>query len=119
MTLPGMLRLRAQMTPDAPLLSFGETHRTAEEMQNAVSSVGHMLSVNGIQRGDRVAVMSNNRTELLDFILGCGWIGAIAVPINTAARGAQLHQILGNSQSSLLIIESTLLEHVQGNSAFG
>ncbi|MEI4743936.1 ATP-dependent acyl-CoA ligase [Rhodococcus erythropolis] len=113
MTLPGMLRLRAQMTPDAPLLSFGETHRTAEEMQNAVSSVGHMLSVDGIQRGDRVAVMSNNRTELLDFILGCGWIGAIAVPINTAARGAQLHQILGNSQSSLLIIESTLLEHVQ------
>ncbi|WP_255247746.1 ATP-dependent acyl-CoA ligase [Rhodococcus rhodochrous] len=113
MTLPGMLSLRARLTPHAPTLIFGETRRTAAEMREAVARTGHMLHSHGVHRGDRVALMSSNRIELLDLILGCAWIGAVAVPINTAARGTQLHQVLSNSQARLLVIESALIEHVQ------
>src|SRR6185437_10482841 len=44
---------------------------------------------------------------LLTF-LGCAWLGAIAVPINTASRGAQLEHILSNCGASLLVIEREL-----------
>jgi crotonobetaine/carnitine-CoA ligase len=47
-----------------------------------------------VSTGDRVAIICGNRLELLLTVLGCGWLGAIAVPINTASRGAQLEHIL-------------------------
>ena len=61
----------------------------------------------GVKAGDRVAIMCGNRPELLLTILGCGWLGAIAVPINTASRGAQLAHILGNCGARLMVVEGS------------
>ncbi|GAB3087878.1 ATP-dependent acyl-CoA ligase [Nocardioides zeae] len=112
-TVPGLLRARAELTPDAPLLRCGPVRRTAREMLDAVSRAGGALVERGIGRGDKVALMAANRVELLDLVLGAAWIGAVAVPINTAARGEQLHHVLTNSQARLLVIEPELLEAVQ------
>jgi Acyl-CoA synthetases (AMP-forming)/AMP-acid ligases II len=51
---------------------------------------------------DRVAILCANRLETLEIILGCGWIGAIAVPINTAAMGPQIGYYLSNSGAACL-----------------
>ncbi|WP_426004416.1 ATP-dependent acyl-CoA ligase [Paenarthrobacter sp. NyZ202] len=112
MTVPGLLMNRAEKLPNAPLMRCGSVRRDGRQMLEAVALAGGVLLNHGIRPGDRVALMSSNRIELLDLILGCAWVGAIAVPINTAARGEQLHHILANSESSLLVTESTLLEHV-------
>ncbi len=53
--------------------------------------------------------MCANRIEMLDAFLGCGWSGAILVPINTAARGAQLRHMLENSGAKLLLVDAELL----------
>ena len=45
-----------------------------------------LLAAHGVRRGDRVALMAGNRIEFLSVVLGCGWLGAVAVPINTASR---------------------------------
>jgi len=112
MTVSGMLLKRAQEAPTTPLLRCASIRRNGQQMVQAVARAGDVLLKHGIRAGDHVALMSANRIELLDFILGCAWIGAVAVPINTAARGEQLHHILSNSKSSLLITEIPLLEHV-------
>lgn len=112
-TIPGLLRRRAGLTPDSPLLRCGEIRRTAAQMLDRVAIAGGLLRRQGVERGDRVALMSSNRVELLDLILGCTWIGAVAVPINTAIRGEQLHHILTNSQAELLVLENPLLEYVE------
>lgn len=113
MTIPGMLLRRAAENPEAPLVRCGQISRNGQQMVQAVSLAGAALQDHGIQRGDRVALMSVNRIEQLDYILGCAWIGAVAVPINTAARGEQLHHVLANSEAKLLLIEGTLLEHIE------
>ena len=41
--------------------------------------------------------MAGNRIEFMSLVLGCGWLGAVVVPINTASRGMQLQHILANS----------------------
>ena len=112
MTVPGLLINRAIERPNAPLLRCGSLRRDGQQMLEAIALAGGVLVNHGIRPGDRVALMSSNRVELLDLILGCAWVGAIAVPINTAARGEQLHHILANSESSLLVTESALLKHV-------
>ena len=77
------------------------------------SRVAGLLREYGVAPGDRVAVMAGNRVEILDVILGCAWLGAIAVPVNTAVRGQQLHHILTNCAAELLVIESGLLDHIR------
>ena len=43
-------------------------------------------------------------------VLGCAWLGAIAVPINVASRGPQLQHILSNCQARLLVMEAAYAE---------
>ena len=49
--------------------------------------------------------MAGNRIEFLSVVLGCGWLGAVAVPI-TASRGMQLRHILENSACVLLVADA-------------
>jgi crotonobetaine/carnitine-CoA ligase len=62
-----------------------------------------------VKPGDRVALLCSNRVEFLAVYLGCVWLGAIAVPINTASRGVQLEYILRHSGARLLAIEAELI----------
>src|SRR5262249_20259039 len=41
--------------------------------------------------------------------LACGWIGAIAVPINTASMGPQIEYYLTNSGSKLFVLEKSFM----------
>src|SRR6478735_8863879 len=106
LTIPEMLLERARKSPTAPLFRCGNVRRDSQAMVDAAATAGGMLRSAGIERGQTVALMSSNRPELLDLILGCAWIGAVAVPVNTASRGEQLRHVLENSQASLVVVES-------------
>ncbi|MDI2099023.1 ATP-dependent acyl-CoA ligase [Ruicaihuangia caeni] len=112
-TIPRMLERRAEEDPDRPVLQIGELRRSVSEVRDAASAAGAFLIAEGVGVGDRVALIGRNRVELLDLILGCAWIGAVAVPINTASRGEQLHHILMNSGALLLICEADLHQFVR------
>ena len=66
----------------------------------------------GVKAGDRVALICSNRLEFLQVVLGCAWLGAVAVPINVASRGPQLQHILGNCGAKLLVIEAAYAENL-------
>ncbi len=54
--------------------------------------------------------MSQNRSELLETILGCAWMGAVAVPINGACMGPQIEYLLADSEARLLVIEGQYVD---------
>jgi len=106
-TVPAMLGAQAQRYGDRPLVQFEDNpSRSYREVREHAARWGGMLQAAGVGAGDRVAAMCANREELLFLILGCGWIGAIAVPLNTALRGAQLEHALNNSEPSFLMIDA-------------
>jgi carnitine-CoA ligase len=105
-TLPCMLRRQAALYGDRRLVEIGGQSWTFAETLEMAARFGGTLQAAGIGRGDHVAVMCGNRPELLQVYLGCGWIGAVTVPINTASRGAQLAHILANSQAKLLVLQA-------------
>jgi len=108
-TVPDMLRRQAARYGERPLfVCDGATWSYAEVVDIAAGSGGRLAAA-GIARGDRVAILCGNRPEFLDLYLGCAWIGAISVPINTAARGPQLEHMLKTSGARLLVLESEWL----------
>jgi carnitine-CoA ligase len=108
-TLPKMLARQAKLYGPRRLVSIGGQSLTYAETEAAAAGYAAALAAAGVNAGDRVAIMCGNRPELLLTVLGCGWLGAIAVPINTASRGAQLEHILGNCGAKLLVIERDLV----------
>src|SRR6202012_4788601 len=109
-TLPQMLRRQAALHGDRTLIDIGGHVWTFADTLNMAARFGGTLRAAGIGLGDHVAVICGNRAELLQVYLGCGWIGAVTVPINVASRGAQLMHILTNSQAKLLVVQA---EHAE------
>src|ERR1051325_319266 len=111
-TLPAMLRRQAARFADRRLLVTGDSAWTYADTLAIAGRAAATLAQAGIKPGDAVAILCGNRSEFMQAYLGCAWLGAIAVPINTASRGAQLHHILSNSRARLLIAEAALRDVV-------
>jgi crotonobetaine/carnitine-CoA ligase len=108
-TLPALLEMQAERYGSKPLLRCGEAQLGYAEVRDRSLAAARALAAAGVQRGDRVLMLSNNRLELLLLILGCGQLGAVAVPVNVALRGAQLQHVLDNSAPRLVALEAELL----------
>jgi carnitine-CoA ligase len=111
-TLPAMLRRAADRFGERPLLAIAGATWTFREAVGAAARRGASLRATGITRGERVALMCGNRVEFLETITGCGWIGAVSVPINSAAMGPQIEYFLANSGARLLVIEQAFVERL-------
>ena len=107
--LSAILTRQAARYGDRTLFVSGATRWTYAETASIAAASAHRLMEAGIRPGDRVALMCSNRPEFLQVYLGCAWMGAVTVPINTALRGIQLSHILRNSSPHLLVIEASLL----------
>ncbi len=106
LTLPSLLRDQAVRQGDRVWVQApGGALRYAEAPALAARWAALLASA-GVGRGDRVGLMAGNRIEFLALVLGCGWLGAVVVPINTASRGMQLRHILANSGCTLLVADA-------------
>ncbi|MFT3820160.1 MAG: ATP-dependent acyl-CoA ligase [Rubrivivax sp.] len=111
-TLPALLQRAAARFGERPLLRMLGGAWTHAQAADAVARRAAALQAAGIAAGDRVALMAGNRIETLETVLACGWLGAIAVPINTAAMGPQIGYYLADSGARLLVIEAAYVERL-------
>jgi crotonobetaine/carnitine-CoA ligase len=107
-----MLTRQTERHGGQTLVSAGETAWTYGQTRDAAARFASTLREAGIRPGDRVAVICSNRIEFLEVVLGCGWLGAVAVPINIASRGPQLQHILSNCGARLLVMEAAFAENL-------
>jgi crotonobetaine/carnitine-CoA ligase len=112
-TIADLIELQAEAMPHKPLLRTEQRSQTYLEARDAGVAMAALLVDLGVRRGDRVAVMAENRPETLELWLGCSWIGAILVPINVSTRGAALAHVLADCDPRLLVVEHALLETVE------
>jgi len=112
-TLPAMLQRQAAQFGERPLLRIAGRQWSHRDAAEAAARRASALRAAGIGRGDRVAVMCGNCIEFLELFLGCGWLGASLVPINTASMGPQIGYFLANSEAKLLMIEAPYLERLR------
>lgn len=70
----------------------------------------HKLQLSELDKGDRVAVLSNNKIELFPIIFACGLLELIYVPLNWRLSQVELQQLMIDSGASLLIYERPFID---------
>ncbi len=105
-----MLQRQASRFGDYPLFRCLDEAWTYADAPKVAARMAGALAASGIKAGDRVAILSHNRPELMRVLLGCGWLGAVCVPINVAVKTRQLRYYLANSGARILVADATLLD---------
>lgn len=110
MTLPEILRRRAELSPDARCLTLAGVTRTYAGMLAAAEQAAAALASLGLRKGAKVAALLPNSTEILDVWLGAALLGAVFVPVNTGLRGEGLRYIVEHSEAEFIALDAPLVE---------
>lgn len=109
-TIGGILRRRAQATPDRRYAVFPDRSWTFIEFDRWVDRLANGLRALGVVKGAKVALMLPNCSEFLGVWFACARLGAVEVPVNTNIRGHLLRHILHHSDSVLLVTRPEFLD---------
>ena len=108
-TIVTRVRDRAAATPTGVAMRVKEFGLWREyswaEYWDEVQDVAHALLALGVQRGDRVAIQSENRREWLTTDLGTVAIGAVTVGLYPTNPAAELVHVLSDSGAVVLLAE--------------
>jgi acyl-CoA synthetase (AMP-forming)/AMP-acid ligase II len=72
------------------------------ELDAQAARIAAWLVTQGLQPGDRAAILADNDARWIATYLGVLRIGAVAVPLDTAYKAAQVRTVLENSGARLL-----------------
>lgn len=89
-----------------PLLRSQSRDYSTERFAQAVYSLNRYLASCGLEPGDRVALLSENRPEWSIADFACLLGRYIVVPIYSTLSQAQIHQLLDHSSCRLLIVSN-------------
>jgi crotonobetaine/carnitine-CoA ligase len=104
-TVPQLLLSSAQQFGERVSITDGARILSFTELPAVAAQVGSYLLRNGVESGDRVIVISENRIDTLELLFGCSWIGAQLVPINPATPAEQLSYFVEYIEPSIIFME--------------
>ncbi|MCG8380997.1 MAG: AMP-binding protein [Gammaproteobacteria bacterium] len=93
-TVGDLLRVQAHLRGDQPAVIDGEVKRTYAAFNQRVNQLANDLIDQGIVRGDRVAILSENRMEFLELIFAAAKIGVIVAAQNWRLAADELSYCL-------------------------
>ena len=79
---------------------------SSSEFYQSVVGVARALQEWGIRKGDRVAILSENRPEWTIADFACLLLGAVVVPVYTTLTGEQTAYILQDSGARIIFVSS-------------
>ncbi|MCW5653186.1 class I adenylate-forming enzyme family protein [Hydrogenophaga sp.] len=82
------------LRPDAIALQAGDRHWTYAEMDARVNRLCHLLASRGVVRGERVAILSENRPEYAELLMAAARLGAIVACLNWRQSAEELTHCL-------------------------
>ena len=85
-------------------ISYRELEREARRLARALIGAG-------VAKGARVAVHMANRPEWVVSAFAVGMVGGVLVPVNTFASRGEFDYILRHSDTTLLLMQPSLLKH--------
>jgi long-chain acyl-CoA synthetase len=110
--LTDALMQRVQSRPESTAFIFQEDVWTCRRLGHESEHVARGLAARGVKAGDRVVLHMMNRPEMLVAYYACFRLGAIAAPLRTAFKFAELAPMLQRLQPALYIGESSLYPNV-------
>lgn len=96
---------RTGVTPDEPAVISPVGNRTWAELEASVRRFANGLAGLGLEAGDRVAILSHNRPEYVEVLLGNLRAGTRYVPLNWHLTAAEITYILKDSGATVLVAD--------------
>ncbi|CAM5671388.1 2-succinylbenzoate--CoA ligase [Streptomyces tanashiensis] len=113
-TVTGLLADGAARTAGAELLRFGDASWTYEQADASSSRLAHrLIEADGVAPGDRVAIMLPNVPQWPLTWFAVLKAGAVAVPVNSAYRAADLAFVLRDSGAKVIVTDTEHLPLVR------
>ncbi len=120
MNLTQALHRAAQQHPDRIAVRCGHRQRTFRELIDRVARLAGALQRLGMQRGDRVAMLSFNSDLYLEYQMAVPWGGGVLNPCNTRWSPTEILYSLDDSGSTILLVDaafSPLVEQFRRDSS--
>ncbi len=114
LTPVSFLARSAEAFPQRVAVVDGDRRRTWAELRERVRRLAVALQEHGIERGDRVAFLCLNTTELLEAHFGVPAAGAVLVAINTRLTADEIAYILRHAGARILVVDPSLVHLVEG-----
>jgi long-chain acyl-CoA synthetase len=106
------LMKQARSRPESTAFTFREDVWTYRRLADESERVARGLAANGVKPGDRVVLHMTNQPEMLVAYYACFRLGAIAAPLRTAFKLAELAPMIVRLQPALYIGETALYPNV-------
>lgn len=103
-TIGRILADKAERNGARTWLIWQDRRYSYQDLEVLTNRYAHGFASLGIRKGDHVAVMLPNCPEFFWVVWGLGKIGAVAVPINTAAKGELLRYFIDQSDSQWVAV---------------
>jgi len=110
MLVQTFLEKSAKRFPGKEALVAGDSRLTYQELDEAANRFAHTLLQNGVEYGDRVAVLMDNTAEAVISIWGTLKAGATFLVINPTTKTRKIAYILNNCRATALTTQDTKLK---------
>ena len=106
LTVGELLQMQAELHPGGVAIVEGERKLTYAAFNERVNRLAHCLSAQGIGRGERVAVLSENRTAYLELVFACAKLGAILCALNWRLAAEELAHCIQLTTPSVIFVSA-------------
>ncbi len=103
-------RRTANRFPDKLALVDGDTRLTFAELEALISRTTAALDAAGLQKGDRLALLSHNCWQFVVLSFATARLGVTLVPVNFMLGPDEIAYILDHSESSAFVVEEALVK---------
>src|SRR6056297_276523 len=107
-TIPTLLQGSVERFSERTSLAFvGEQGYTFRDLGAEVARVGGLLRELGVEKGDKVALLSSNMPNWGVAFFSISWAGATAVPILPDFHANEIKFILAHSEAKVLFVSES------------
>ena len=114
LTLGKLIGRNAKKYPNRPAILFDDCTVTWQEFDAWSNRIAHYLKDQGLVKGDAIAVLLDNRPELLAVVAGAAKVGVACAMLNTSQKGKVLAHSINLIEPKLLVVGEELLDHAEG-----
>ena len=104
LTVGEMLAVQAARTPGAVAVETEAREITYAQFNARVNRLSHVLTGLGIRHGDRVAILSENRSEYLEAAMACAKLGSILCAQNWRLVDPELEHCVKLTAPSIALV---------------
>jgi long-chain acyl-CoA synthetase len=117
MNISDGLRINSWRFPKKEAVVCADKRLTFTELNERVNQLANAMLAKGFKRGDKAAVIVENRIEPLEIYNALARIGVISVPVNFRLTAKEKAYIVNNSDSTGMFVEDKFVAELESAKA--